>query len=98
MWARLTRFVGLGPERIEQAVQEFEQQQLPAIEQQEGFAGVYVMVDVRGGLAAALTLWESQDALKASDQLADQARDAAIETAGPDRPPLIDRYEIVLNK
>jgi heme-degrading monooxygenase HmoA len=98
MWARLTRFVGLGPERIAMAVQEFEEQQLPAIEQLPGFEGVYVMVDNRGGIAAALTLWDSQESLRDSDKLADQAREAAIQTAGPERLPLIDRFEVVLKK
>ncbi len=98
MWARLTRFVGLGPERIAQAVQEFEEQQLPAIEQLPGFEGVYVMVDNRGGIAAALTLWETQEGLKNSETLAQQAREAAIQTAGPERPPLIDQFEVVLQK
>lgn len=51
-----------------------------------------------GGRAIAVTYWESVEALRASDPLANEVRAAAVTTAGVDRnrPPVIDRYEVVL--
>jgi heme-degrading monooxygenase HmoA len=95
MWARLSRFAGLPPERIDRAIREFQEQQLPAFEQLPGFQGVALMVDRGAGKAAAITYWASQDALKQSDKLADRARDQAIQTAQPAREPIVDRYEVV---
>ena len=98
MYARLSRFAGLPTERIDQTVREFEQQELPNLEQQQGFEGVVVMVDRGEGKAAAMTFWESLDDLRASDRIADRAREAAVATAQPSREPIIDRYEVVLRR
>ena len=97
MWARLSRFAGLPPERIDQAIRDFREQQLPAFEQLAGYEGVAVLVDRGTGKAAAITYWASQEALKESDKLADRARDQAMQTAQPEREPIVDRYEVVLD-
>jgi heme-degrading monooxygenase HmoA len=98
MWARLSRFAGLPPERIDQAIHEFRDEQLPAFEQLPGFEGVAVMVDRNAGKAAAITYWASREALKESDRLADRARDQAIRSAQPAREPIVDRYEVVFER
>jgi heme-degrading monooxygenase HmoA len=98
MYARMSRFAGLPPERIDQTLQGFEQGQLPSFEQQNGYKGVLVLVDRGQGKATAITFWETMDDLRATDKLADQAREAATETAQPAREPLVDRYEVVLQR
>ena len=99
MYARLSRFAGLPPERIDSTLQDFEQSQLPQFEALEGYKGVLVGVDRGEGKAMAITFWESQRDLRASDRLADQAREAAMEAAAmPSREPIVDRYEIVLQR
>jgi heme-degrading monooxygenase HmoA len=98
MWARLSRFAGLPPERIDKAIRDFREHQVPAFEQLPGFEGVAVMVDRASGKAAAITYWASEEALKESDKLADEARDQAMETAQPAREPIVDRYEVVLER
>jgi heme-degrading monooxygenase HmoA len=98
MYARMSMFAGLPPERIEETLQGFEQGQLPAIEQQSGFEGVLVMVDRAMGKAVAVTYWATLDDLHASDKLADQAREMALQQAKPVREPIIDSFEVVLQK
>lgn len=98
MYARLSRFAGLPPERIEQTLRDFETQQLPAFEEQAGFKGVIVGVDRVEGKAVAVTFWETLDNLRTSDRLADEARAAAIAGAQPSREPIVDRYEVVLQR
>ena len=98
MYARLSRFAGLPPGRIDQTVREFEEGQLPQIEQMDGFKGVVVGVDRGEGKAVAITFWETQQALLVSDKLADQARQAAMASAQPSREPIVDRYEVLIQR
>src|SRR5881275_1059944 len=101
MHARMSRIAGLPPERIDEARQYFEQQELPALEQQDGFKGVLVMVDRGDGRATAITFWETLDELKASDRAADQARAATMEqvsSSEPSREPVVERYEVLIQK
>jgi heme-degrading monooxygenase HmoA len=98
MYARLSRFAGLPPDRIDETLREFEQGQLAQIEQMEGFKGVLVGLDRGEGKALAITFWETRENLRTSDKLADQARQAAMESTRPSREPIVDRYEVVLQR
>ena len=101
MHSRMSRIAGLPPERIDEARDYFEQAELPALEQQQGFKGVLVMVDRADGRAVAITFWETLEDLKASDRVADQAREATMERASsvdPSREPIVERYEVLLQK
>jgi heme-degrading monooxygenase HmoA len=98
MNARLSRWAGLPPEMLDQTVRQFEEDHLPEIERQPGYQGALVMLDRASGRAAAVTFWESDADMRASDRLAEQARAAAEETLGPVREPIVDHYEVVLRK
>ncbi len=100
MYVRVTTFPGLAPERIKATLENFREEHLPKFEQAPGFRGVWAGVDYTGGRAVAVTYWESIDALRATDKLADEIRAAAVTRAGVDRnrPPITDRYEIVLGQ
>ena len=99
MHARVTTFPGLAPERIKATVDEFNEKHLPQIEQAPGYLGCWVGVDFVGGRAIAVTFWDSQAALHATDEVAREARAAAVSRAGVDRerPTVIDNYEVVVN-
>src|SRR5512142_1656536 len=100
MYARVTTFPGLAPERIKATLEEFREKHLPRFEQQPGYQGVWAGVDYTGGRAIAVTYWDSLESLHASDPLADEIRAVAVTRAGVDRnrPTITDRYEIVLDK
>jgi heme-degrading monooxygenase HmoA len=100
MYARVTTFPGLAPERIKATLAEFQEKHLPEIERQPGYKGMWAGVDFTGGRAIAVTYWESEEALRESGKLADSARAAAVTRSGVDRerPPLVDKYEVVLQK
>ena len=59
-----------------------------------GNAGVVFLVDRDGGTALTVTLWDSDDAAKATDQFAEQSRAATVAATGTE---LIARgsYEVV---
>lgn len=98
MHARLSRFAGLDHERIEETVAQFRDESLEAIEQQPGFRGITVGVDVKSGKAVALTLWETEGDMRQSERLADEARAQAVDTAKPSRDPVVDHYEVILSR
>ena len=99
MFVRVTTFPGLPPERIKATLEEFKAQHVPRFEQQAGYRGIWAGVDFIGGRAIAVTYWDSAEAMHASDALANEVRAAAVTRAGVDRnrPPVIDRYEVVLD-
>jgi heme-degrading monooxygenase HmoA len=98
MHARMSRFAGLPPERIDQTIREFQEGPLAAMEQQPGYKGVMVGLDRAEGKAVAITFWESSENLRTTDRLADEARQAALDAVKPSREPIVDRYEIVMQK
>jgi hypothetical protein len=100
MYARVTMFPGLAPERINATLEEFREKYLPRFEQSAGYRGMWAGVDYTGGRAIAVTYWESIEALHGTDELADEIRAAAVTRAGVDRnrPPVTDRYQVVLQK
>ena len=100
MYARVTTFPGLAPERVKATLEEFQEQHLPLLEQQRGYRGMWAGVDFAGGRAIAVTYWESMEDLRATDKLAADVRAAAVSASGLDRnrPPVIDRYEMVIQK
>ncbi len=98
MYARLSRFAGLPPERIDETIREFQHGELSQLEELDGYRGVRVLVDRAEGKAAAITFWETQENLRTSDRLANQARQRAMESARPSRDPIVDRYEVVLQR
>ncbi len=103
MWARLTRIPGLAPERIDDAVNMFEEQELPLLEQSEGFEGITVMVDPALGTVAALSMWDTQQHMRDSEKHAHQAREQAIErgaggSPGPQRDLVVEHLEVKLTR
>jgi heme-degrading monooxygenase HmoA len=100
MYARVTLFPGLPPERIKATLDHFQEENLPKFEQAPGYRGMWAGVDYTGGRAIAVTYWESMEALRASDELANEIRAAAVTRAGVDRdrPPITDNYEVVIHR
>ena len=102
MHARLSRFAGLPPERIDDTLKGFQEGALPQFQQLPGYKGVLVTVNYAEGKAAAITFWESAENMRQSDKLADQARAAALEQAQgssePTREPIVDHYEVLLDE
>ena len=98
MHARLSRFAGLDPERIEETAQQFEDETLEALAQQPGFRGITVGVNRKSGKAVAFTLWETEADMRQSEKLADEAREQAVATAKPARDPIVDDYEVIVSR
>ena len=78
MLARVARYE-VDPARIDAAVQAFAEA-ANEVEQLQGFAGGYVLVDPEDGRTMTLTLWENAAVLENSESVAGRARRRAAES------------------
>jgi hypothetical protein len=93
MFARLTMLQG-SPERADEGIRFIEETVLPGAKQQAGFQGGYWGLDRATGKAMALTLWESEQAMRDSAAMAQQFRDEGARDIGG-QVLSVETYEVV---
>jgi hypothetical protein len=100
MHARVSRFAGLDPGRLDETIAEFRSGALEQLRGQQGFKGITVGVNRASGQAIALALYDSEREMRDSEKLAAEARARAVETGShePSREPVVDHYEIVISE
>src|SRR3954464_15221504 len=95
MHARITRFEG-APERIDDATRQTEDVWLPKLREIDGFRGVTTLADRSTGTIIAITYWESEDALRASDEKVTDVRKDVSDAVEARSQPTVERYEVVI--
>jgi heme-degrading monooxygenase HmoA len=92
MFARTSTWTG-SSDALERWAEHVAAQVRPAVEKQAGNAGAVFLVDRLGGRALTLTLWESEEAARASDEFAEQSRAKTMQATGIE---LVERgrYEV----
>jgi heme-degrading monooxygenase HmoA len=93
MFARVSRFEGR-PENVDQSIQRVRDQVLPALRETEGGKGLIALVDRESGNLLGVTLWESEDAMQASEERADQIRQESLVEG--ERIAGVERYEVAV--
>ena len=94
MHARVTRLEA-SADALDDMAAQFEQRTVPVLEGLDGYQGYMLLVDRGSGLAMAVTYWESQEDLQASEDAVTQERERAAQTAGAASPPTVERYEVL---
>ncbi|HEV8686739.1 MAG TPA: antibiotic biosynthesis monooxygenase [Gaiellaceae bacterium] len=84
------------PERLEEGLDRVVNIVIPMLREVPGFDGVLSLVDRTSGRSLTITLWDSEEALRTSEERADQLRSQAAEELGAMQPPQVDRYEVVV--
>jgi hypothetical protein len=93
MHARVTRYEGAAPEAIEETL-ETKKRVLPTeFGQTEGMKGTVFLVDRQNGTVLVISLWEGEEAMRASEKEATRVRE---EVTGPDETASVERYEVAL--
>ncbi len=95
MFARVST-IQAGTDRIDEGIGTIRNEIIPAVRQLSGFQGVISLVDRGSGKGITLTLWETEEDLRASEQQADQLRSQAAQSLGATQPAQVDRYEVAL--
>ena len=92
--ARISTFAG-DPAKVEEGLRHAVQDVLPDARGIDGWKGIVMMIDRLTGSEKTITLWESREALDASEAAADELRTRAAEEAGQ-RIVSVERFEVAL--
>jgi heme-degrading monooxygenase HmoA len=96
VFARITKFEG-PPERVDELRYAVVERTLPAVRRLEGFAGALVLADRQNGNVRVVILWESEQAMSASEESAYWFRAYSAETASETLTG-VERYEVVFSE
>ena len=96
MFARVSTFQG-PPDQTAEGIRVAREQILPAARLQDGFAGIYLLYDPEGGKSLAITLWETEEDMRASEEAALRARTESAQVSG-DVILGVERYEVALQE
>ncbi len=94
MYARVTT-VQSPPDGLDDTTQHIQENLLPQLQQQDGFKGFIGLGNRQSGKVLGVVLWESEEALRASDEAASRLRSGAAE-ATDSTVADVDRYEVTL--
>lgn len=95
MYARVSTFLG-SPAEQDAAIANARDNIAPALEKIDGCQGLMVLVDRASGRSIALTFWESEEKLRASEEAANQIRhDSASQSH--EVVLAVERYEVALD-
>lgn len=94
MFARVSTFTGTSDE-IDKAIREVRENVLPRTEQLDGYKGAYFLIDRENGKSLAVTLWESEEAMRASEDAANSLRSEIAESLGTQMVG-VERYEVAI--
>jgi heme-degrading monooxygenase HmoA len=92
MFARVSTFQG-PPDQTSEGIRVAREQILPVARLQDGFLGIYLLYDRESGRSLAITLWETEEDMRASEEAALRAR-----TGGGDVIVEVERYEVALRE
>ena len=94
--ARVSRLEG-DPGKLDEATRKASDEILPRVRQLSGYLGAIAMVDRGKGSTLLITLWQSADTMRASEEKADKLRQESAE-AGKGRVVGVERYEVMFAK
>jgi anti-sigma regulatory factor (Ser/Thr protein kinase)/heme-degrading monooxygenase HmoA len=95
MHARIGR-ISYSQENADQLKDHVRENVVPNYESADGFKGFTLLLDASRGEAIGISFWESEDAMRATDDLGDQARQGAAEAgSGSDQGP--QHFEVALD-
>jgi heme-degrading monooxygenase HmoA len=83
------------PELIDEGLRQAREVVLPWGRLMDGFEGMIALVDRHSGKTLGITFWESEEAMRASEEAANRLREGSAE-AGGDTIAGVERYEVGL--
>ena len=93
MYARSTTFMAR-PESIDAGVEHVSERVMPVIQQMDGCIGLSMLVDRQSGRCIATSAWQSEDAMRASDEALQPIRERLGEIMGGS--PQVEEWEIAV--
>src|SRR5215217_3850837 len=94
MYARVTTLEG-PPDKMDDATRHIQEQTLPQLQQMDGFEGFVALTDRQSGKMLGVALWESEEALRVTEEAVASVRSGAAEAAGATVAG-VERYEVAV--
>ena len=95
MFARVSNYQG-SPNQVDEALSTVREQILPRAAELDGYKGAYFLVDRHSGRSISITLWESEEAMRASEEAANQLRSESAQASGGEVVS-VERYEVAIS-
>jgi len=93
--ARVSTLQG-STDQIDEGIDRIRETTVPVVKEIDGFKGILSLVDRQTGKGLTVTLWESEEALQASEEEANRLRREAAGNLGATGEPIVERYEVAL--
>ena len=92
MFARMSTLEG-PPDQLDEGLRYVKEQVFPLMQQQDGFKGFIALGDRQSGKLIGVSLWESEQAMHASEEAGDRTRSDSAEVVGASVMG-VERYEV----
>jgi hypothetical protein len=93
MYARVTTFTGTAAD-VEPGIESFRANVVPWA--RENGRGAMLLLDRESGTGIAITLWDDEQSMRASEERANALRADAAEQIGATDDPAVGRYEVAV--
>ena len=82
-------------ERMDEAVSYLREQIIPQLQQQDGYKGLIALGDRQSGKLHGVVLWESKEAMRASEEAGERLRGESAQGTGSQIAG-VERYEVAI--
>jgi len=96
LFARVSTFQG-PVDGMDLLVKQAQESVIPAARQLTGYQGILILGDRGSGKSIAVTLWESETAMRESEEAANKLRSEASE-AGGEEIVSVERFEVIIDE
>ena len=96
MYARVTTIQG-APAKMDEAKGHIQEQTLPQLQKMDGFKGFVALGDRQSGKVLGVAFWESEEALRATEEAVSSVRSGAAEAADG-TVANVEHYEVFVNE
>jgi heme-degrading monooxygenase HmoA len=96
MYARVTTIQG-SPAKMDEAKGHIQEQTLPQLQKMDGFKGFVALGDRQSGKVLGVAFWESEEALRATEEAVSSERSGAAEASGG-TVASVEQYEVFVNE
>jgi heme-degrading monooxygenase HmoA len=94
--ARVTT-IEMDPARLDEAVAQVEEEDLPTWKGLDGFKGFTLLLDRKSGKVVGTSYWATQEQMQNSEGAVAESRQRAAETGGAEGDPQVERFEVALD-
>ena len=96
MYARVTTIQGT-PGKVDDAKGHIQEQTLPQLQKMDGFKGFVALGDRQSGKVLGVAFWESEEALRATEEAVSSVRSGAA-SAADGIVVSVEQYEVLVNE